>query len=159
MEGEHQVPTYNFMPYNIHPILRDRAQIKASALTHELGFAPPAVILRETPRIFDRYRCPITGRGKKIPVHVVICSETWEEIAYEHCFSYDWSTMCGYHYLMRMGHALNVLARYTHALTKHVYELGVRGLIDLARSTIAAPWIDAGRLRQIAEGTCQLRLE
>jgi hypothetical protein len=159
-----------------------------------------------------RYRCPITGREKKIPVHVVICTENWEEIApgstevvaknsrhvwisalpldartvhercnlgarhrwgieggilvekhqgyqYEHCFSYDWNTMCGYHYLMRIGHALNVLARYTYALAKHVYELGVRGLIALVRSTIAAPWIDAGRLRQIAEGTCQLRLE
>ncbi len=159
-----------------------------------------------------RYRCPITGKERKISVHVVICTENWEEIApgstevvarksrhvwisaqpmdarsvhdrcnlgarhrwgieaailvekhqgyeYEHCFSYDWKAMCGYHYLMRIGHALNVLARYTHALGKHIRELGVRGLIDLVRSTIAAPWIEPGRLRQIAEGTCQLRLE
>lgn len=159
-----------------------------------------------------RYRCPKTGKEKKIPVHVAFCSECWEEIAtgstevvtktarhvwissqpldartmhercnlggrhrwgieegilvekhqgyvYEHCFSYDWKVMCGYHYLMRIGHALNVLARYTHALGKHIRELGVRGLIALVRSTIAAPWADADKLRQIAVGPCQLRLE
>ncbi len=159
-----------------------------------------------------RYRCPLTGKEKKIPVHVVICSENWEEIApgstevvaknsrhvwisaqpvdartvhercnlgarhrwgiegsilvekhqgycYEHCFSYDWKAMTGYHYLMRIGHTLNVLARYSHALTKHVLELGTSGLIEFVRNTIAAPWIAADKLRQIAAGHCQLRLE
>jgi hypothetical protein len=77
---------------------------------------------------------------------------------YEHCFSYDWKAMCGYHYLMRLGHALNVLARYSCALTKSVRELGVRGLIDLVRATIAAPWLRAEDIQQIATAVCQLRL-
>ena len=67
--------------------------------------------------------------------------------------------MCGYHYLMRLGHALNVLARYSYALVKYVRDLGVRGLITFVRNTIASPWIDAETLRQIAAGPCQLRLE
>ena len=29
---------------------------------------------------------------------------------YEHCYAYDWNVMRGYHYLMRIGHLLNVLA-------------------------------------------------
>ena len=49
---------------------------------------------------------------------------------YEHCFSYEWEAMRGYHYLMRLGHALNVLARYSTGLAKYVRDLGVRGLID-----------------------------
>ena len=159
-----------------------------------------------------RYLCPETRKEKKQRVHVVICEESWEEIApastevvtktsrhvwisaeplhtrtvhercnlgarhrwgietgilvekhqgyqYEHCFSYDWKVMCGYHYLMRLGHALNVLARYSSALAKYVREFGVRGLIAFVRSTIAGPWIDPGDLRRIAEGPCQLRLE
>ena len=159
-----------------------------------------------------RYVCPVTKKEKKQLVHVVICEESWKEIApastevvtktsrhvwisaeplhkrtvhercnlgarhrwgiesgilvekhqgyeYEHCFSYDWKVMCGYHYLMRLGHALNVLARYSYALCKYVRDLGVRGLIALVRNTIASPWIDAEDLRQIAAGTCQLRLE
>jgi len=159
-----------------------------------------------------RYICPVTKKEKKQLVHVVICEESWEEIAsastevvtktsrhvwisaeplhrrtvhercnlgarhrwgiesgilvekhqgyqYEHCFSYDWKAMCGYHYLMRLGHALNVLARYSYALCKYVRDLGVRGLIAFVRSSIAGPWIDAVDLRQIAAASCQLRLE
>ncbi len=38
-----------------------------------------------------------------------ILVEKHQGYQYEHCFSYDWKVMCGYHYLMRLGHALNVL--------------------------------------------------
>jgi hypothetical protein len=78
---------------------------------------------------------------------------------YEHCFSYNWKAMCGYHYLMRLGHALNVLARYSCALAKHVRTWGVRGLIQLVRATIAAPWLRAEAIQRIATALYQLRLE
>jgi len=78
---------------------------------------------------------------------------------YEHCFSYEWEAMRGYHYLMRLGHALNVLARYSYALAKHVRDLGVRGLIAFVRSTIAGPWLRAEDIQRIATAPCQLRLE
>jgi hypothetical protein len=67
--------------------------------------------------------------------------------------------MRGYHYLMRLGHALNVLARYSCALTKYVQLLGVRGLINLVRATIAAPWLRAEDIQRIATASCQLRVE
>ena len=67
--------------------------------------------------------------------------------------------MRGYHYLMRLGHALNVLARYCQALAKYVRDLGVRGLIAFVRSTIAGPWLEAGELDRIAAAHCQIRLE
>jgi hypothetical protein len=78
---------------------------------------------------------------------------------YEHCFSYEWEAMRGYHYLMRLGHALNVLARHSYALAHYVRELGVRGLIAFVRNTIAGPWLDAEDLHQIATAWCQIRLE
>jgi len=78
---------------------------------------------------------------------------------YEHCFSYDWEAMRGYHYLMRLGHALNVLARYSTGLAKYVRDLGVRGLIDFVRQTIANPWLKIEQLQQIATAPCQIRLE
>ena len=43
--------------------------------------------------------------------------------------------------LMRLGHALNVLARYSTGLAKYVRDLGVRSLIDFVRQTIANPWL------------------
>ncbi len=169
-------------------------------------------IFRWVSDIDYRYVCPTTRKEKQQLVHVVICEESWEEIApdstevvtktsrhvwissellhkrtvhercnlgarhrwgiesgiliekhqgyeYEHCFSYEWKAMRGYHYLMRLGHALNVLARHSYALAKYVRDLGVRGLIAFVRNTIAGPWIAAEDLRQIAAGTCQLRLE
>jgi hypothetical protein len=78
---------------------------------------------------------------------------------YEHCFAYDWQAMRGYHYLMRLGHALNVLARYSYALAKYVRDLGVRGLIEFVRSTIAGPWLKAEDFQRIVTATGQIRLE
>ncbi len=78
---------------------------------------------------------------------------------YEHCFSYEWEAMRGYHYLMRLGHALNVLSRYSYALAKYVRDLGVRGLIEFVRSTIAGLWLETEDFQQIASAACQIRLE
>ncbi len=67
--------------------------------------------------------------------------------------------MRGYHYLMRLGHALNVLARYSYALAQDVRDLGVRGLIQLVRSTIAGLWLQAEDFQQIASAAGQIRWE
>jgi len=78
---------------------------------------------------------------------------------YEHCFSYDWVVMRGYHYLMRLGHALNILAHYSHALANHVRDLGARGLIEFVRNTIAGLWLKAEDFQRIASAAFQIRLE
>jgi len=103
-------------------------------------------------------RCNL-GARHRWGIESGILVEKHQGYQYEHCFSYDWDVMRGYHYLMRLGHALNVLARHSYALAKYVRELGVRGLIAFVRNTIASPWIDAEDLRQIAAATCHLRLE
>lgn len=103
-------------------------------------------------------RCNL-GARHRWGIESGILVEKHQGYQYEHCFSYDWKVMCGYHYLMRLGHALNVLARHSYALAKYVRDLGVRGLIAFVRSTIAGPWIDAEDLRRIAAGPCQIRLE
>lgn len=159
-----------------------------------------------------RYLCPVSKKEKRQMLHVVVCEESWHEVAsdssevvekqsrhvwisetplckrnvhercnlgarhrwgiessilvekhqgyqYEHCFSYQWDVMRGYHYLMRLAHALNVLACHSYILVKYVCDLGVRGLIAFVRSTVASPWLDADELRKIAIGPCRLRLE
>jgi len=103
-------------------------------------------------------RCNL-GARHRWGIESGILVEKHQGYQYEHCFSYDWKVMCGYHYLMRLGHALNVLARHSYALAKYLRDLGTRGLIAFVRSTIAGPWIDAEDLHRIAAGPCQLRLE
>lgn len=78
---------------------------------------------------------------------------------YEHCFSYNWNAMRGYHYLMRLGHLINILARYSERLARLVYLRGARGLIRFIRETCAAPWLDAERIRQVLASPCQVRLQ
>jgi hypothetical protein len=78
---------------------------------------------------------------------------------YEHIFSHNWNAMRGYHYLMRIGHTLNVLAHYSAALIPLVRTLGVRRLIDFVRETMSGPWLDTTQVRQAQATPYQLRLE
>ncbi len=103
-------------------------------------------------------RCNL-GARHRWGIESSILVEKHQGYQYEHCFSYNWEVMRGYHYLMRIAHALNVLARHSYALTKYIRDLGVRGLIAFIKTTIASPWINADELRKIATTPCQLRLE
>ena len=78
---------------------------------------------------------------------------------YEHCFSYDWDAMRGFHYLMRIGHALNVLAQFSTALFKKVREMGLRAFIEFISETMAGLWLDAEDVRLRLGSRFQLRLE
>jgi hypothetical protein len=77
---------------------------------------------------------------------------------YEHMFSYDWNAMKGYHYLMRLGHMINVLALYSERLVKTVRELGVVGFIRFIRETISGPWLDPLWVKRRLAASFQLRL-
>jgi hypothetical protein len=78
---------------------------------------------------------------------------------YEHCFSYNWNAMRGYHYLMRLGHMFNILAVYSTALAKIVLDLGIRGFIDFVRETMSGPWLNPEQVRERLAASFQLRLE
>lgn len=77
---------------------------------------------------------------------------------YEHCFSHNWNAMRGYHFLMRLGHLINILSQNTEVLAKLVVQRGVRGLIRFMRETCAGPWLDAERIRHVLASPCQIRL-
>jgi hypothetical protein len=157
------------------------------------------------------YEYGASGR-KRQTVHVVICQESWQEVAadspaivektsrhvwlssqplrpenvhercnlgarhrwgiennflvekrqgyqYEHCFSHHWNALRGYHFLMRVGHLVNVLAQNAARLARMVRRLGQRGLIQLLRETCSGPWLDAARIQRLLASPWQLRLE
>jgi hypothetical protein len=78
---------------------------------------------------------------------------------YEHAFALNWNAMKGYHYLMRMAHLFNTLARFARHLKALYAELGVRGAIAFIRQSCAAPWLDPERILAILSQPFQLQLE
>ena len=65
--------------------------------------------------------------------------------------------MRGYHYLMRIGHLLNVLVVYSVQLSNIVSDLGVRGFIRFILGTLSGPWLDAPEVEQRLCQPFQLR--
>lgn len=102
-------------------------------------------------------RCNLGARARWC-IETSILVQKHHGYRYEHCFSYNWSAMKGYHYLMRLGYLFNVLARYSHRLAKIVKDTGVRGLIRLVRETMANPWLDQAWLKKRLNDPFQLRL-
>jgi len=104
-------------------------------------------------------RCNLTARYRwSIENNILV--EKRHGYEYEHCFSYNWHAMQGFHYLMRLGHLFNILAHKSIYLAGIVCELGTRGLIKFFRETLKGPWLDIERIKTlVAAGKFQLRLE
>jgi len=64
---------------------------------------------------------------------------------YEHCFSHHWNALRGYHFLMRLGHLVNILAQNAAPLVRMVCRCGQRGLIQLLGETCSGPALRDGR--------------
>jgi hypothetical protein len=62
--------------------------------------------------------------------------------AYEHLFAKDWNAMRGYHYLMRLAHLINTLARFSSELAPMIRRMGIRPFIEFIRITLSGPWLD-----------------
>jgi len=103
-------------------------------------------------------RCNL-GARHRWGIESSILVEKRQGYQYEHCFSYDWHVMKGYHYLMRLGHALNVLAQYAECLGGFIKNMGVRGFIHFIKGTLSAPWFsDPQRVKDRIAVPFQLRL-
>ena len=101
-------------------------------------------------------RCNLTARYRwGIENNILI--EKHHGYQYEHCFSYDWKAMKGYHYLMHLAHLLNVLTEYSEKLSGYIEKNGIRNLIQFVFITLTGPWL-AGDIKEQATTPCQLRL-
>ena len=103
-------------------------------------------------------RCNLQGRHRwGIESNILV--EKHQGYHYEHCFSYNWNAMKGFHYLMRIAHVLNTLTCKTINLAEKVRSLGVRGLIQYIKETLSAPWLNEDRIVIVRTTNHQLRLE
>lgn len=93
------------------------------------------------------FRCTRIGRYRwKIENNILV--EKHQGYEYEHCFSYSWNAMKGFHYLMKIGHFLNVLALNSELLSEKVKELGIRGFIKYLILACEGSRLDKERIKE-----------
>lgn len=96
------------------------------------------------------YRCTKIARYRwKIEENFLI--EKHEGYSFEHCYSYDWQAMKGFHYLMKAGHFLNAMAVHSEILLEYVKESGIRGFIVRLYEALEGAPLDADKISEIAE--------
>ena len=103
-------------------------------------------------------RCNL-GARYRWGIEAGFLAEKHQGYHYEHAFALDWNAMKGYHYLMRMAHLFNTLARFAHHLKTLYATLGVRGAIAFIRQSCAAPWLDPVHINILLRQPLQLQHE
>lgn len=102
-------------------------------------------------------RCNLAARHRwAIESNILV--EKRQGYSYEHVFSYDWTAMKGYHYLMRLAHLINTLVQCSVDLHERVVSMGIRAFWRFARETLTGPWLNAERIRLLVNRSHQLRL-
>jgi len=105
--------------------------------------------------IFER--CTRMGRYRWM-IENNILTEKHQGYEYEHCYSYTWNAMEGYHYLMKIGRFLNVMAANSEILNERVKKYGIRGFIDHMNRIISGSLLDAGGLQKAVSEKHQFKL-
>jgi hypothetical protein len=102
-------------------------------------------------------RCNLGGRHRW-GIEEGLLVEKRQGYDYEHCYAENWNAMRGYHYLMRIGHLLNLLASLLSTLVQTFKERGAQGFIRWVRSTLSGRWLDPAELPARLTAPFQLRL-
>ncbi|WP_034630122.1 hypothetical protein [Desulfotruncus alcoholivorax] len=95
-------------------------------------------------------RCTKMGRYRwKIENNIL--TEKHQGYKYEHCYSYTWNAMEGFHYLMKIGRLLNVMALNSELLVNKVKELGVRGFISYLKLVCNGSPLNKAEIQKVCE--------
>ena len=92
-------------------------------------------------------RCNRAGRHRWV-IEAAFLVEKRHGDHYEHAFSYDWTAMKGWHYLMQIAHLLNVLTLWTAVGQTLARRYGYQGTLQFLRDTWTGRWLSALFLRQ-----------
>jgi hypothetical protein len=96
------------------------------------------------------HRCTKIARWRwQIEINFLV--EKQQGYEFEHCYSYTWDAMKGFHFLMKIGHFLNVMALNSELLVEKVQHLGVRGFIRALKLACEGALLDKKRLALVRE--------
>jgi len=102
-------------------------------------------------------RCTRMARYRwKIENHILV--EKHDGYGYEHCLSYDWNAMKGYHYLMKIAHFINELITHSELLIERVRKVGVRQFIKDLYETLKNTELNLQKIQEVVSRKHQWRL-
>lgn len=103
------------------------------------------------------FRCTKVARYRwKIENNILV--EKHQGYEFEHCYSYIWNAMEGFHYLMKIGHFMNVMALNSEILHDRVLKLGIRGFIRQLKLACEGCILDKSKIDNAIENMRQWRL-
>lgn len=86
-------------------------------------------------------RCTKMARYRwQIENHFLI--EKHQGYSYEHCYSYNWQAMKGFHYLMKIGHFMNTLVMKSEIIIEYVENDGIQGFISKFKLALTGSPLD-----------------
>ncbi len=103
-------------------------------------------------------RCNLSAR-KRHHIEDSFNTEKNRGYQYSHVFSYNWNAMQGFHYLMRLGHAINALSEFSKKLKKYVKELGVSSTLNRIFDAMKHEWLSNCWIIKEMDKTPQLRFD
>ena len=127
----------------------------AQILTHEQTYA--WISSRTISRLNVHSRCNL-GARYRWGIEEAFLVEKHHGYSYQHTFAKNWNAMKGYHYLMRLAHLFNTLARFSSSLTELFSQFGVQATIALIRNTLTGPWLDPQDIEHRLQRPFRLRL-
>jgi hypothetical protein len=98
------------------------------------------------------------GARKKELLEDCINTEKNRGYHYKHVFSYDWNAMQGFHYLMRLGHAINAVSEFSKKLKQFIKNEGCSAILKLIKETLFSPWLSMDWYEEQLLEVPQLRL-
>lgn len=99
------------------------------------------------------------GARKKEMIEDSMNTEKNRGYSYKHAFSYNFNAMQGFHYLMRIGHAINAISEFSKSLKKYIKIMGVSPTLKIIRDTLFNPWLPSEWYERCCIGKPQLRLQ
>jgi hypothetical protein len=97
---------------------------------------PDMAVIRDTLRRLQR-------RTPSLAIEAEFLVEKRHGDHFEHAYSYDWTALKGWHYLMKLAHLLNVLTLWSRIGSELLQRRGYRDAIRFLRETWTGRWLSS----------------
>jgi len=135
----------------LHVVVCDETWEGTSKMTEKTTYQSTRYVWisgKEITKMNVEKRCLKIGRYRwKIENNFLVMKH--QGYQYEHCFSYNWNAMVGFHHLMKIGRFINVLLAHSELLEHKVIVLGINGLLAYIFKACTADVLDLTRIVSI----------